>query len=312
MNKKHITHILILLIIIKNVFTQSIFTKTNNVENVIDYWSQEKMSNAEPLLSPIGELNKTTSNNEKGRLLSSVSDSDSINPDVESDNLLTVGKIFFTRSGKDLACTAFVIDNSDGNTGITAAHCLYSREGEYAKNVIFCPGYNNGNPSALGKIPVIGLSVPKSFMKSRVDDYAAIKFDYPGKLQQQTGSFGWGLTPPSPVNIAIFGYPYNGNIPNCSKDGQNCCVWRGYSTLEFLEFPKTTIAWKVPVHIGSGGSGGPWVMKNNLPHDLGYLIGVTDFYVGQKKGKANEYADALNFTLIRILISWPPNQFSKF
>ncbi|CAG8578556.1 41926_t:CDS:2 [Gigaspora margarita] len=272
MNKKHIMHILILLIIIKNVFSQSIINKTHNVKSVIDYWAQEKMLNAKPKLSPIGKLNKTTSINEKGRLLASVSDSDSINLNVESDNLLTVGKLFFTSYGVDSFCTASVIDTSDGNTGITAAHCLYDD----------------------------GLSVPKSYIESGDDDYAAIKFDYPGKLQLQTGSFGWGLTPPSPVSIAIFGYPYNGDM-NCVTNGQNCCVWRGYATLEYPYGIPEIPEWSVPLRIGSGASGGPWIMKNNLPNYLGYLIGVTEFYMGEN----NEYADPLNFTFIRILIDWP-------
>ncbi|CAG8694203.1 10035_t:CDS:1, partial [Gigaspora margarita] len=276
--------------------------KTYNVKNVIDYWTLEKMSNAKPMLSPIGKLNKTTSNNKKSRLLTSLSDSDSINPDGESDNLLTVGKLFFKSSGKDHSCTASVIDTSDGNTGITAAHCLYFK-GEYSVNVIFAPGYNNGNPSALGTIPVTGLSVSKSYIESWADDdYAAIKFDYPGKLQLQTGCFGWGLTPSSPVSIAIFGYPYNGDM-NCIKDGNNCCVWRGYATLEYPFGTTENPEWHVSLRIGSGASGGPWVMKNNLPNYLGYLIGVTDFYLGEH----NEYANPLNFTLIRILIDWPQN-----
>ncbi|CAG8734615.1 1850_t:CDS:1, partial [Gigaspora rosea] len=222
--------------------------KTCNVENVIDYWTQEKVLNAKPKLSPIEKLNKTTSNNKKSRILTSVSDFDSINPDTESDNLLTVGKLFFTSHGVDNSCTASVIDTSDGNTGITAAHCLYSKKGEYSKNVIFSPGYNNGSPSALGKIPIIGLSVPKSFLESLADDdYAAIKFDYPGKLQLQTGGFGWGLTPQSPVSIAIFGYPHNGDM-DCTKDGNNCCVWRGDATLEYPFGRDLQPEWNVPLH----------------------------------------------------------------
>ncbi|CAG8632502.1 22384_t:CDS:2 [Gigaspora rosea] len=252
----------------------------DNVENVIDYWTHEKMLNAIPMLSPIGELN--TSNNEN------------------------VGKLFFTLSGKTYSCSASVIDTDDGNTGITAAHCLYSiKEGQYSTNVIFAPGYNNGSPSALGKIPVDVGSVPKSYRDSKLDDYAAIKFDYPGKLKFQTGSFGWGLTPPSPVSIAIFGYPVNGDLINCPRNGKNYCIWRGDSTLESIKFPKTTLAWKVPIYIGSGASGGPWVMKNSLPNYLGYLIGVTGYHVGRKNKGFNQYADAMNFTLIRILIDWP-------
>ncbi|CAG8733888.1 hypothetical protein C2G38_2121691 [Gigaspora rosea] len=300
MNKKHITHILILLIIIKNVFTQSIIT--NNVENVIDYWTQEKMLNAIPMLSPIGELNKTTSNNEKGSLLAGVSDSNSINLDIESVDLLAVGKLFYTSNGVDSVCTASVINTRDGNTGITAAHCVYYK-GVVSKNVIFCPGYNNGKLSALGQIPVTVHSVPKSYIESwSDDDYAVIKFDYPGSLKLQTGSFGWGLTPQSPVSIAIFGYPYNGDM-NCAKDGNNCCVWRGDATLEYPFGRDLPPEWSVPLRIGSGASGGPWVMKNSLPNDLGYLIGVTDYYLGEHKEQANP----LNFTLINILIDWPQN-----
>ncbi|CAG8823731.1 16963_t:CDS:1 [Racocetra persica] len=257
------------------------------------------MSNAEPILPPTSKSNGITSNDVKDNLLANITDS-------VSENLfaipLAVGKLFFVHSGKHYTCTASVIDTSDGNTGLTASHCLYS-DGEYSKKVIFCPGYEAGKPrSDLGKIRVIGLSVPKSFMEFEEDDYAAIKFDFDGKLKDQTGAFGWGLTPPNPVKVTTYGYPGNGDL-NCPRDTKTCCYWVGDATQkDVLGIPELT-AWNVPVVLGKGGSGGPWVMRVGALNPFGYLVSVTGYVVGND----GSFADILNFTLIKELIDWPSN-----
>ncbi|CAG8561663.1 16732_t:CDS:1 [Dentiscutata erythropus] len=291
MNKKYITHILILLIIIENAFTQSIISKTYNVENTIDYWTEERMANAKPLLSS-NKLNKTVSNDRKD---SFANVPDLNNSEILTDKPLAVGKLFFTSHGESYTCTASVIDTSDGNIGITAAHCLYA-EGEFSEDVIFYPGYDNGKPSRLGKIVVLKISVPNNYINFEDDDYGAILFKYQGKLKDHTGSFGWGLNPPDQVKIVAWGYPAIGDM-NCGEgttDGKTCCIWRGDATLEHPP------ARRVPAYFGKGSSGGPWIMKETLPHYLGYLIGVTAYHIDEH----SEYSDVLNFALVRQLIKF--------
>ncbi|CAG8727097.1 12118_t:CDS:1 [Racocetra fulgida] len=280
-----------LILLIKIAFTQPII---NNDEDAIDYWTEERMANAQPIIPPTSNSNEITSN---VTIINDISDSG-------SESLfaipIAVGKLFFVHSGEHYTCTASVIDTRDGNTGITASHCLYS-DGEYSTKVIFSPGYSNGKPrSDLGKIRVTGLSVPKSYIEFDEDDYAMIQFNYPGKLKDQTGAFGWGLTPASPIKVTTFGYPGNGDL-NCPRDGKTCCYWVGDATIKNVLGLPDLAAWNVPMNLGKGGSGGPWVMRVGALNPFGYLVGVTGYVVGND----GSFADILNFTLIEELIDWP-------
>ncbi|KAF0513378.1 serine protease [Gigaspora margarita] len=273
MYKEYISYILIVLIIIEIAFTQPIIS-----ENAIDYWTPEKMLNAKLLHLP-GIKNKTINNSEKANLFAS--------EDENKNPLLAVGQFFFTLDGIDNACTASVINTQNGNTGMTAKHCLYSN-GAHSVNMIFCPGYNKGNTSYLGKILVTNASWADG------GDYGVIKFDYNGGLQNKTGSFDWGLTPSYPVRIATFGYPVDGDV-NCTHDGKTLCIWRGVAD----QHKHGNIS--VPLLLGHGSSGGPWVMGNNPsnPKNLGDVIGITAF-----GNESHTYSYILNFTLIRELITW--------
>ncbi|RIB14770.1 hypothetical protein C2G38_2094898 [Gigaspora rosea] len=203
MNKKYISFILIILIIVENAFTQSIITKTYNVDKAITYWTREKMLNAKPLHLPNKEFkfkNKAISSGEKDNFFTIASDpiiSESkvnapflveIKPESDDNTPLAVGILFFTLSNEDLQCTASVITTENGNSGITAAHCLYY-EGNYTENLMFCPGYNNGTESFLGKIAIANTKIPDTWINSDDDDYAGLKFDFNGSLQRQAGSF---------------------------------------------------------------------------------------------------------------------------
>ncbi|RIB12795.1 hypothetical protein C2G38_2249274 [Gigaspora rosea] len=273
MNKEYISYILIVLMIIENAFTQPIIS-----ENAIDYWTPEKMLNAKPLHLP-GIKNKTINNSEKANLFAS--------EDENKNPLLAVGRFFFTLDGVDLWCTASVINTKNRNTGMTAKHCLYSN-GAHSVNMIFCPGYNKGNTSYLGKIRVTNASWADD------GDYGVLKFHYKGGLQYKTRAFGWGLKPSYPVRIATFGYPVDGDV-NCTQDGNNLCIWRGDADQQ----NHGNIS--VPLQLGHGSSGGPWVMGNNMsnPKNLGHVIGITAFV-----DESHTYSYILNFTLIRKLITW--------
>ncbi|CAG8722649.1 13527_t:CDS:1, partial [Racocetra persica] len=159
-----------------------------------------------------------------------------------------------------------------------------------------------GKPrSDLGKIRVELRSVPKSYIELEEDDYATIKFEFDGKLKDQTGAFGWGLPPPNPVKVTTYGYPGNGDL-NCPRNTKTCCYWVGDATQkDALGIPELT-AWHVPVNLGKGGSGGPWVIRVASNH-IGFLVSVTGYFFGND----GSFADILNFTLIKELIDWPSN-----
>ncbi|CAG8835546.1 38467_t:CDS:1, partial [Gigaspora margarita] len=296
-----------------NEFTQSIITKTHNVDKTIAYWTREKMLTAKPLHSPSKEFifrNKTINSGEKNSFFTVASDliksesevnapySVEIKSESEVNTPLPVGILFFTLHNDDYTCTASVITTKNGNTGITAAHCLYS-DGEYSENVMFCPGYNNGTESFLGKIVVAKTSVPDTYIDFDDDDYGGLKFYFNGSLQWETGAFGWGINPPDQVSIVVFGYPADGDM-NCTRNGDTCCTWRGNATLitNQTNYPPLRM---VSAYLGVGSSGGPWLIRYESPtHDLGYLIGITAFHFGEH----DEYSDVLNFTLVNQLTNW--------
>ncbi len=58
--------------------------------------------------------------------------------------LSTVGKVFFTNaSGQNMVCSGTAVVSSNHNTVDTAGHCLYWN-GDWVRNVIFCPLYDSG------------------------------------------------------------------------------------------------------------------------------------------------------------------------
>ncbi|KAF0378597.1 serine protease [Gigaspora margarita] len=202
MNKKYISYMLIILIIVENAFTQSIITKTYNVDKTLANWTREKMLNAKTLHPPNKEFkvrNKAINSGEKDTISSDPVNAESevnapfsvgIKSEFEVNTPLPLGKLFFTLFNEDHSCTASIITTDDGNAGITAAHCLYSH-GEYSNNIMFCPGYDNGTESFLGRIAVAKTSMLDTFINSLDEDYGGLKFDFNGSLQSTAGSFGW-------------------------------------------------------------------------------------------------------------------------
>ncbi|MFL5693862.1 MAG: trypsin-like serine peptidase, partial [Ktedonobacteraceae bacterium] len=59
--------------------------------------------------------------------------------------LSTVGKVFFTSSaGQDYVCSGTAVASLNQSVVDSAGHCLYWN-GDWVKNMIFCPLYENGS-----------------------------------------------------------------------------------------------------------------------------------------------------------------------
>ncbi|CAB4415819.1 unnamed protein product [Rhizophagus irregularis] len=264
MNEKFIFYILIVLTVITNskyMVAGSIITKVFDIEDA--YWTPERMRNAIPLTTNESKNNKTNYRTKRDQLPVKESNITSYNPYVP------YGKLFFhnTGDGKNYFCTASVIRTENGNIGLTAAHCIYNGNGSWSSNMVFCPGYENGQCPV--SIPVKGGSVEV------VDghyyyDYGMIKFNYDqGKLQDKTGCFDWDTNPGDTVNnITAIGYPVNGEIKDCKRDGNSPCKWNGSSS-------RSGSFRYVPLNTGSGSSGGPWIRQYDYKNNTGWVIGNT-------------------------------------
>ncbi|RGB26917.1 hypothetical protein C1646_769803 [Rhizophagus diaphanus] len=89
-----------------------------------------------------------------------------------------------------------------------------------------------------------------------------------GKLQDKTGCFDWDTNPGDTVNnITIIGYPINGEIANCKKDGNSLCQGVGVRIDQ--------VVLDVPINTGSGSSGGPWIRTYDSKSKTGWIIGST-------------------------------------
>jgi V8-like Glu-specific endopeptidase len=192
------------------------------------------------------------------------------------NNFPPVGFLDVKYPDRAISCTATIINSKSGNVGLTAAHCLF----DYTKKAFpieinFHPGYNRGD-SNFGKVsvPIKNIAILQDVqINNPVDDYGMFRVDFGGnKLQSKTGALNVDLNPPASVNTVVFGYPKSGAMPNCPKDGQTFCAFIGTSV-------KTPAYRGVPIDVGNGASGGPWISKSAKN-----LIGVSSTFI-QHDGK---------------------------
>ncbi|KAF0520949.1 serine protease [Gigaspora margarita] len=156
-------------------------------------------------------------------------------------------------NGSVLLCTASVINTTNGNIGLTSAHCLTKDDGTTfdLKDLSFSPGYDNQQEGPLD--PNKG--------NARLQDY--------------TGALGWRFDIGNNTLTNVFGYPASGDMVNCTKDGKHLCVWQGNvqkdNNYYFID----------DVNLGSGASGSPLIFQYNRNEHLGYVYAAHEAYVDE-------------------------------
>ena len=98
------------------------------------------------------------------------------------------------------------------------------------------------------------------------------------KLQQYTGANGWRLNVEGDnILTTIFGYPEDGDTPNCPNDGFHLCAFVG-------NVKTSGTLYVIPgVDIGTGASGAPMIFNYDISRNLGYMYSTYATYFGRAK-----------------------------
>lgn len=77
----------------------------------------------------------------------------------------TVGTFFFTDRKRNHSCSASVVKSPTHNIVLTAAHCAYTKRGGYKTNIVYVPGYHDGQRS-YGTYAVKTVTVAKGWKEN--------------------------------------------------------------------------------------------------------------------------------------------------
>ncbi|KAF0333098.1 serine protease [Gigaspora margarita] len=291
MNKKTMFYFLIALVVLTLIINSSysipMIYKYNNDEK-LDFWITAKIKKAEHLKTrKIGfktrntkTIKNTTNSSKYTKYMPPLEKKYVIinNTIIEATNVnqiqaYPIGLLIIHHEGELFTCTASVISTNNGNIGLTAAHCLFDHATQtYYDDIVFSPGYNNGQVGPLGAIRVVQKIVTDEFLNNNDDqfDWGMVKFDFNmggHPLQAFTGALGWTFNVGNNTPTTILGYPDEGGLQNCPNDGLTLCAWQGITHLvennEYYVIPN--------LEIGNGASGAPCMINYDPNANLGTL-----------------------------------------
>jgi V8-like Glu-specific endopeptidase len=159
-----------------------------------------------------------------------------------------IGALFATASATAHSCTAAVVQSPRGDLLITAAHCLSGS----AAGMVFAPGFRDG-ASPYGRWLVTGAYLPPGWLDLRSPDrdFAFLTVapqSIDGRqiqLQQLTGGYRLGSTPPAGTPVTVTGYPAG------ASNAPITCAARTYQRAGFPAFACGGYV--------AGTSGSPWL-----------------------------------------------------
>lgn len=177
----------------------------------------------------------------------------------------TVGALF-SAGGRGHFCSAAVVDSAPGDLVITAAHCVYSASGGYARNLQFVPGYHNGR-RPYGSWTVEKITVARSWREWQNPnlDVAFLTVGRPGtRIQDRTGGLWLGTGRPYRQTVEPVGYN--------DTDGRPVkCRTKAF---EFRWSQRELYCHA----LWDGTSGGPWITGFDSRTGTGTVTGVIGGY----------------------------------
>lgn len=189
----------------------------------------------------------------------------------------THGKIFFTRGGRELVCSATIVPSDIGDVVWTAGHCL-TLEGVWASRVQFVPGYDYGN-APYGEWEAEWVGVHPQWARSNDPgyDYGYVVLAPNAQGQSIADVVGWRgivFNQPRAQTYHAFGYPAG---PPYDGEGAWVC-----SSAHLGDDPYYSGSGPSPMGIDcdmtGGSSGGGWIVGN--PSSEGWVNSVNSYSKG--------------------------------
>jgi V8-like Glu-specific endopeptidase len=178
-----------------------------------------------------------------------------------------VGAVFTHNADGDHFCTASVVDSAGQNLIITAAHCVYDPIAGQRSDLVFIPGYRNGD-TPNGVWPLFSITVDPSWSESGNEDldvaFAIVKPQNGRQVQQVLGGNSLGVNKGYQLPVKVTGYPSSGDVPiTCAN--------------MTTEQSSTQLRIDCPDYTG-GTSGSPWVTDLDPATHTGTVVGVIGGY----------------------------------
>lgn len=211
----------------------------------------------------------------------------------------TVGRLYLSKNGEPLVCSAAVVNSTSGVLVATAAHCVWDYAGgdEWASNVLFVPGDTNGE-APYGRWAAERMYAPSRFIDTAgvnesggvVGDGWAYDFAFlrmrpsDGQpIQEALGAQGIAFGEPA-EGLLVIGYP---TAPPFDGTTMRYC-----SAPSWVEGAYGT--YSIPCSMTPGCSGGPWFTRFDPETGAGYLVATTSTVGSHVSGsQLNEIAESL-------------------
>src|SRR5689334_24058816 len=196
---------------------------------------------------------------------------------------LRVGALFEHDASGNHFCTASVVASPGRDLLITAAHCINGgKDGGYRQDIVFIPGYRDGQEPFGAWIPA-RLLVPPQWENSSDPDYDVgfiVLKPYDGKnVEDVLGANQLGTDPGYTNLVRVTGYP-------ASEDAPVTCVnWTSRQSQSQLRFDCGGFT--------GGTSGSPWVTRFDPRTRTGTIVGVLGGYQEGGSTEAISYSSYL-------------------
>jgi hypothetical protein len=182
-----------------------------------------------------------------------------------------VGRLFLSKPGGTVKCSAAVVDAPNQSTLFTAGHCLNSADNGAATSASFAPGYHDG-VSPFGRWDSQQLlPAPQWDTVNHHYDYGFIVLARNAQdvaVEDTVGAFPMGFNQPRAQNYRILGLPGD---PTPPYDGQKLWACDTAYTGDYVGVGTGPASMMVDCDFGNASSGGPWLD----PH--GFVVSDTSF-----------------------------------
>jgi V8-like Glu-specific endopeptidase len=196
---------------------------------------------------------------------------------------LRVGALFEHDASGNHFCTASVVASPGRDLLITAAHCINGgKNGGYRQDIVFIPGYRDGQEPLGVWIPARLLVAPQWENSSDPDydvGFVVLKPDDGKNVEDVLGANQLGIDPGYKNLVRVTGYP-------ASEDAPVTCVnWTSRQSQSQLRFDCDGFT--------GGTSGSPWVTHFDPRTLTGTIVGVLGGYQEGGSTEAISYSSYL-------------------